>query len=139
MSMEKSIAVYIRGNTAYVAPHAGTAGLYVEVEPVLVVPTETSQLAKALKEAAERTATSPGITNFRNYQSPVLAAAGVGSLSKFERTVRHFIVKTAADGIQIQRFRRASGNKGFEADGDPIDLSAAAPFTAIAEEILKHI
>jgi hypothetical protein len=137
MNTELSVAVYIRGNTAYVVPHAGTGGLRIEIEPVVAVPAEKDHLATALEEASRRASNLSGTPNLRNYKSPVLAAAGVASLSKFEQGAQYFTVKRSHQGVKIQRFRHGPGKKGFEADGEPLQLPAGVPMAAAAEEILK--
>lgn len=119
---QKTLSIYLRRKQIFVAAQAGGGGLSYDREPVFVADLDQLLLAQALKEAfASFASQAPeGRLDLRQYKSPVLARAGVGSYSQFYRGLAYCTVTQDESHFLVQRWQPDPNTKSFVPEGEPL-------------------
>lgn len=123
---------YVHKGTAYISVTGKTtAGFFMNVEPVHVVPaSDVEALKQALNDVMKQG--NPTVPTLMRHEYPkpfVLKYAKVKSLSAFEKDAQAWDI-TAKDGVyKIQQMRRRADNRGFE--DDPSRTETLPPGTTL--------
>jgi len=139
MTEERVLAVYIRGVKIYVVLQLGGPGLRIDVGPVITTAADEGGLADGIRQGLEIEVSDEQreMPNLRTYRSPVLSAAGVDSISKFEKGLTYITFRKTPERIEIQPYRCAPGGRGFQAHGKPRELPTNTSMLEIARAILR--
>lgn len=132
------VAIYLRGEQLFIAPCCGSGGVFYETEPVFAVPPTQGALAPTLLWAlASSVIPSPCVDLRKLKKSPMLAMAGVRSYRQFYQGVAYCTLDEGDDGFQIQPWRPAKDNRGFEPYGASYQLPATTRIEQVAEHVLQ--
>ncbi|WP_157096744.1 hypothetical protein [Tsuneonella dongtanensis] len=139
--MQQAAVAYLANSTLVVAPIIQTtAGLGLEVEPIVVEPHEPSIIAAALSSAISRsgrTVPHPSQDEWKGLFKPFLDAVGVRSSRAFMKDAIRVEIRVAGDRLELTPQRNLGSNRGFE----PLtDLAVSAPqgdYPAAAAAILS--
>jgi hypothetical protein len=134
------VAIYARGQRIFVVRQAAGAGVRIDMAPVFPASRDPRSLAAALAGAFEPARQDdPAVQSpdLRRYRSPVLDAAGVGSIAALERGLSYCTLAREAGGLRVQPYRRHPAGRGFEPAGPAIDLPPRQPPEETAARILE--